>query len=413
MTSLPLEDPFAAAVDLSPAAVARFLRTTGWERVRQRSGVMSVWRMGDRASVLLPEDESFDDYRDRLTEALQTVGRVHGVRGPALSLEIASASSDILLLRADQYLVDGSIPIREAESLVLGARKMLTAAALSAMGPKPNFGPARPATVKNFIEDDVRMGHTLRGSFVITILASLDDDAEVETDDDGGDETQTRRSAERSARTIQPSPTPTKGSDVDVSYTRRVMTTLATGLSAAVEVLDPTKSADLDAAVELGVSAQLLDSIAEVSGYEGIRSVSTTFRWSPSHPAPAASIPERVLLPRTSKERSEVVKERLRRRPSVSVDQVIGPVVRLERSEGDREGMAVVDGFVGRERKKVRLRLAPSAYALATAAHERREQVVVEGEITVQSGSYWILSPRRFEEVRKDLPPPSPGPNDA
>lgn len=392
MTSTPFDEPLKAIVDLGPVALAKFLNVAGWEKVRETSGVLSVWAQRESgASLMLPLDVEFKDYNRRLYDALEVISNVHHVRGEALALEIASASSDILLLRADQDSIDGTIPLREAEALLLGARKMLTAAALSAVSRKANFGPARPPAVKEFINDDVRMGHTMHGSFIITILARLDDE-EVAAETPA-EEASDKGPAERDAA-------PPVEAPIEMSFNRRVMTTLATGLSAASELLDTKQALDLDAAVERGVSSQLLDSIADISGFEGVRSIDTTFRWSPSHTSPGPDVPARVQLPQRSREQVLVVRDRLRRRPSISTDQVIGQVVRLERAKDDAEGIAVVDGVVGKERKRVRVRLAPSAYAQATSAHEQREPVLVEGDITFERGSYRIQSPRAFEELR-------------
>lgn len=394
MSSADFTDPHLETTDLTPQSVAKFLATTGWERIRESSGVMSIWESETGASLMLPEDPTFLDFEPRLEEALGVISRTHNVRGQALFLEIASASSDILLLRSRSDVKNGSIPIAEAESLLQGARKMLTAAALAAVSPKANFGPARPAAVKEFIADDVRMGHTLRGSFVITILTRLDDDDQETNPASAVGRGDLSNPADES-RAI---PTDAWDSPIEMSFNRRVMTTLANGLSAAVEVLSH-ESLSLDEAIESGMSAQLLDSIVQMSGASGDRRIGTQFKWSPSHLAPPPSVPRSIELPYIERERSEHLKKRLRTRPALDFDQVIGPVVRLERSADDALGVAVVDGNVGRERKRVRVELPPSIYAVATSAHDSRVSVVAEGKISFEKGSYWIRSSRRFEVI--------------
>jgi hypothetical protein len=374
------------AVD--PRSVSAFLRVTGWEMTRETSGVSSVWAMPNAAaSVMLPLDDSFRDYNERLVDAMRVISEVHGVSGQALALEIASATSDVMLLRADQSTFDGSIPIREAEALLGSARKMITAAALSTVSPRASYGTARPAAVSNFIKDDVRMGHTLRGSFVITILTRLDEDEMVAPADVQASDVRDVNTT----RTVDASPTQ------EISFNRRTMTTLATGLSTASKLLR-SEAFDLDEAVQLGVSTQLVQSIAELSGFEGVRSVDTTFKWSPSHSAPGPGVPERVFLPNVTKEVSERVASRLKRRPAIPDETLIGKVVRLERGEAT-DGVVVVEGVVGKDSRKVKFELAPVAYAIATAAHDARSPIVAEGSITTESNGLWMRSPRRFEHV--------------
>lgn len=387
MISSPFDGALDGVADLGAGALAKYLAVTGWEMVRENSGVSSVWSLpGENASLMLPADPEFGDYSRRLADALDVISSIHRVRGQALVLEIASASSDILMLRADQFSADGTIPLREAEGLLQGARKMLTAAALAAVSPKANFGPARPAAVKEFVDDDVRMGHTMHGSFIITILARIDEPENSEPTNG--------RDKGNAAASLEPA------DQIELSFNRRVMTTLATGLEAAERLFDPKTAGDLSEAVARGVSAQLVDSLVDLTSFEGVRAIDTTFKWSPSHSYPSDDVPTSVRLPQRDKDAVVAVRERLRARPTISDDQVIGQVVRLERKQDDDDGVVVVDGAVGRERKRILVSLPPSKYALATTAHEKREPVFVEGDIVFEKGSYRIQTPRTFEQLK-------------
>ena len=80
MTVVP--DEFArsfTAEDLSPSTVELFLRGSGWRRVQLRRDVSAVWENAAAdASVMVPHNRTFRDYRQRLTEALITISDVHG-----------------------------------------------------------------------------------------------------------------------------------------------------------------------------------------------------------------------------------------------------------------------------------------------------------------------------------------------
>ncbi|WP_030457054.1 hypothetical protein [Herbidospora cretacea] len=369
--------PLVAVEDLSPAAVETFLRVRGWLRTDWRENLYSIWESTtERASLMLPFDRSYRDFPARLRDALTTIADVYELRNDEdLALEIAGARSDILLVRADQATVDGSIPLAEAQNLLTGVNQMLSAAACSAIRPRAFNQGRRPDAVKEFLAEEVRMGHTLRGSFVLTILARHDEEMSEELPVLSGSETAAIG-----------------------SYTRRVMTTLATGLAASRDLLEEDQPLELDEAVQNGASAELIDSIDRMSQFPGLRALDVSFRWSPSQPQPTEAV-GRVVLRRPHPERVQLVREALRRRPVVEQDDVVGQVVRLERAEGQDEGVVVVDGSLGRTRRRVKMRLAGDDYRLALRAHDERRPVVASGVVVLEKRSWWLEPPVRIRAL--------------
>ncbi|MEU6347664.1 hypothetical protein ABZ883_42945 [Streptomyces sp. NPDC046977] len=386
--------PYDPVRDLNPRAIEDFLRTVGWIREDYREGVKGVWvNEAEGASLMLPYNPRFRDFNTRLNDALHTISEVHKVRGEALALEIASARSDILLLRADQTTLDGSIPLTEAQSLINGASQMILAAACSAINPRATHPPRKPNAAKEFLADEVRMGHTLRGSFVITILARHDSAVREELPEARPE----HRYRLEDHADILASEAP---DGVIESYTRRVMSTLASGLQAANKLLQDEPQISESEAVEQGASAQLMESIGRMGAWEGINSLDMSFRWSASHPAPPADTPSRVVLPREQSERASFVGKNLRRRPTVAHESVIGHVIRLERAEGKDDGIAVIDGVLGKSRRRVRVQLSGDNYRLAVRAHGERFPVMAVGTVTLERRAWWI---NRAEEFRLAL----------
>src|SRR5262245_4282438 len=116
-TSEPAGRPLMLTEDLSPAAVEAFLVVNGWLRTDHREGISAIWESTTAdASLMLPYDRSYRDFPARLKDALSTIAEVYSIRDDEdLALEIASARSDILFVRADQQTIDGSIPLHEAQ----------------------------------------------------------------------------------------------------------------------------------------------------------------------------------------------------------------------------------------------------------------------------------------------------------
>ena len=369
---------FDPSVDINPGSVEAFLRMHGWVQEDVREGISSIWaNPEDDASVLLPYNRRYRDYSLRLREALEVIADVQRVPyGEELGLEIASAVSDILFVRADQVTPDGSIPLSEAQNLLNGVGGLIAAAAWSSVRPRPTQKGRQPNAVKEFVADDVRMGHTRRGSFVLTIYArhrglpiSL---SPLETD----------------SLALRPEDSPTNVDELELSFTRHVMTTLASGLNATRELFEA--SIDVDDAVELGVSDKLLGSMKLMSSYEGIRALDLSFRWSPGQSRHEPDVPSRVVVPRVDPRQIDEITKVLRKRPQVEHDSVVGQVIRLERAELEEAGIVVVDGFVGRTRRKVRVSLSGEAYRTAIHAHETRSPVVAEGDVTLEGRMWWL-----------------------
>lgn len=318
---------------------------------------------------MLPYDAAFRDYSTRLRDALLTIADVYRISsGEELALRIASARNDILLIRADQETFDGSIPLLEAQELLAGIQLMLTAAACSAIRPRARNRGRRPDAVKEFLAQEVRMGHALREGFAFTILARHDDSRAEEL------------------------PETSDGKTVLRTYTRRVTTTLASGLAAAHELLKEPSGIDLDDAVERGASVELIDSLEKMSSHPGLQALDISFYWSPIQPRPG-EVAGRVILRRPHLQRIGQVRETLSSKQVIEQDEVRGQVVRLERAEDQEEGIVVIDDYLGRTRRRVKVRLSGEDYRTAIRAHEERRPIVATGEVTLEKRSLWLTGP--------------------
>jgi hypothetical protein len=168
------------------------------------------------------------------------------------------------------------------------------------------------------------------------------------------------------------------------------MTTLATGLSATNGLLASDPSIDLHTAVELGVSDELLGAVGLMSSYEGIRALDLSFRWSPAQQYREPDVPSRVIVPRADPERIQQIRNSLKRQPTVEYDRIVGQVVRLERAEDQEDGVVVIDGYLGRTRRRVRISLSGEAYRTAIDAHQMRSPVVAEGDVSLEGRTWWL-----------------------
>lgn len=374
-----------AEFNLTPRTLSSYLGAAGWQ-LQNASAVSQTWTLEDAgtatADLLLPLDNSFVDFEDRFNAALRRLCRVYDWDYQQLVTSILSTRSDFFLVRADQATPDGSIPLRQAEQLVGGTLDMLTAAAWASIEPRPLFVGRRPNSVRNFVEDDLRMGHTQRGSFVITVLARLDEDEEI------GLDAVERESFESLREFDDAVPAPTVARIPP--FQRRVMSTLASGLVATKEAARERTALALDEAIARGVSANLCESLEGMTKFQGLRTLDLSFMWAIAEQVAPPSA-ERVLIGRNEIPRLGELSQRLRQKPPQSRESLYGQVTRLERAEENDEGIVTVRGVTGRStRRQARLHLEGRRYDAAIRAHRSRLPVVVTGVMERRGNMYWL-----------------------
>lgn len=356
--------------DLSPWSVEQYLLLSDWRQVELEKSTYAIWETADEsASILLPYDKHLRDFSRRYREALDTLTGLTGLEGESLALEIVAARKDVFLLRADQMTVDGSIPFLEAQKLIDGVQTLLTSAAAASIRPRASTAGNKPAMVNEFMREDVRMGHTMHGSFVITVLAS--------------DSAEEHRRRQRWERKISGSADEADLRAVEeqdmTSFPRQVMSTLATGLKSAQELLSGSRpTSSIDEAIASGVTLQMLESVQSMAKSEGLHALDMAFKWAKSEPL-VEEIPSRIELSRNDAQDPAGFIERFSKKPDVETDYIFGHVIRLERSEGSEDGQVIVDGTVGKSRRRVKVPLSGKDYKLAIAAHEASKPVTVTG----------------------------------
>jgi hypothetical protein len=217
----------------------------------------------------------------------------------------------------------------------------------------------------------VRLGQTERGSYVVTLLSPLGTDA---------------AEAERAGRLPVADPSP-----------RTAVSILARALEAARDTAERTAAgASLEAfheTVEVGVSANLCDSLARIGG-RSRRGFDVSFGWSPAAQAPdlppAVEFPggvDRILA------RAAVLLRRVDEGPRGVLQ---GRVIRLQRQRDRGPGRIQVQGQLGQRAGRFAVDLDEPSYDPAIRAHREGAVITVEGRL-VRAGQQLILAdPRDF-----------------
>jgi hypothetical protein len=404
-------DLLANDPDLTPASIAAFLGSTGWE-LQLADDAKEVWGLREdgsaRAKLLLPLDPTYVDYHLRLREALNRLCDVFDWDAQQLFTNIMGARSDMFYIRADQFMRDGSIPLRQARDLIEGASTLLEAAALASIDPRPRYAGRRPNTVRDFVEDDVRMGHTQRGSFIITVMTRLDEDDVLPAPESDGQTTDSEKS-DRPLGVDGERPPPSGATEESAivrlpPFQRRVMATLATALTATQELaqLGQYSTSRLDRAVMRGMSTNFCDSLSQMTKFDGLRTLDLSFRWARAEALPPPET-DNIVLNRDQIPHLDEISQRLRSVPERQRTTIYGQVTRLERGEEDDEGVVTVNGVTGRStRRSARLRLSGRQYDSAVRAHRNRTTVTATGDLLKLGNAYWLTGAIDIEYA---LPP--------
>ncbi|MDQ2875158.1 MAG: hypothetical protein M3Y33_10340 [Actinomycetota bacterium] len=366
------------AGSLPPAVVSQYLAATGdWTLETRQPGIREIWRLAaplesrepgsvrtrPRGRIMLPLATDFVDFGEHYRAALTALATVNDWSPLQLEREILATRADLLMVRLDQEESGDSIPLLQAEKTVEAIHKMLRAAALTAAAPNKKFRGGRlPAPVSAFLEDEVRLGHTQRGSFVFTVVARLDGPAGPAGPGHGQ------------------APSGQAG-----QFSRRVMETLALGIQTARDLAEGRMTAALSDPAQWGLSAGLIESLENITEAIALRSVDLSFEWAVAEPRPQVGA-EPVRLNHAHLGELAGIREDLLQRDQPSRrETLVGTVTSLSREEdsfsGEEAASVVISAKVRGRIRNVHVILSGRPHDLAIQAYRLQLPMVIAGDL--------------------------------
>ncbi|MEU7479390.1 hypothetical protein AB0A63_25610 [Lentzea sp. NPDC042327] len=367
VSSPSLDDYRELAESLHPLAVQQYLAANDWQLEAQVPDVRQIWRLHDRARVMLPLATDFVDFAQRFRDTLRSLATVYDWDPQRLAERITVTRADLFFVRFDQIMIDGTLPFKQAERTLDGLFKMMKAAATSADDPTHSHRGRRSSTVNDFLDDDIRLGHTKRGSFVFTVVTRLGD------------------------------PLPDHEDGPEGPFQRRVMETLATGLHAARDLSLSWNPGAVERAAEQGLSANLVESLQDLTESDTLRELDLSFDWAASAPPP--EVPSsRIVINRDAIAGLPRVREHLvRREEPPSTETLVGQVRSLTREEssGDdqEETTIVLSAEVRGRTRKIHIPLSGDDYGWAIFTHTNGLPFTVTGNLAFERGAWRLTGP--------------------
>lgn len=373
MTSIGRADYREVAASLTPGAVAQFLAAHDWELEARQERVREIWRLPGAANrpverIMLPLATNYVDYLARFADTLTALGHIHDWDPGELLERVSATRADLVHIRLDQPMTDGTIPFQQADNTLQALYKLLKAAATTAAAPTHSHRGRRPAVVSEFLDEDVRLGHTKRGSFVFTVVTRLG----------------------------EPAPEATPDSPM---FPRLVMVTMARGLETTRRLAQDWDESAIASAGEWGLSAGLVEAVEDMTQPETLRSLVLSFDWAASQPRPDVGR-EPIVLDRDVKAGLARVRERLiRQEEPPRRETLVGLVKSLTREDtpaggGDeRVATVVLLTEVGGRTRNVHVTLVGRDHEWAVLAYQHNVPLTVSGDLVFERRA-WRLTGR-------------------
>jgi hypothetical protein len=369
----PTLDGFAeAAAALTPSAVSQFLASSHWHLESRRDNLREVWRLTghdgrDEGRIMLPLATDYEDYPARFRDALLALGRIHQWDPSELYERVMATRADLFFVRLDQAGADGAIPFQQADQTLQALHKLLRAAATTTADPAHSHLGRRPTAVTEFLDEDVRLGHTKRGSFVFTIVTRLDGVAGGPLVDVGQ---------------IKPFP-------------RRVMETLARGLMTTEQLTRSWDPGVLESPGQFGLSAGFVESLEDMTQQPSLRSLDLSFAWASAVPT---EMPQdvKVVLGRDAIGGLPRVREYLvRREEPPRRETLVGLVKSLSwddspSADGETASVVLFADVNGKQRN-VAMTLSQEDHDWAIIAYRSRIPLTVTGDLTYERRAWRLV----------------------
>jgi hypothetical protein len=327
---------------------------------------------------MLPLATGYTDFLDRFVDALIAVGDINNWSAEEVERHIAGTRADMLVIRLDQHGVGESIPLKQADTTLDAIYQMLKHAAVTTAAPgRIHRGGRLPSAVSAFLDENVRLGHTQRGSFVFTVVSSLDDPAELD-------------------KPMHDAPSLADEAAAGPLFSRRVLETLARGLETTRDLTRDKQVKSLESPARHGLSAGLIESLEAIAAPDDLRSVTLQFEWASAVPAPSVG---RMPIRLEHAEVADLVRVRellLREEEPPHRETLFGHVISLSR-DGDgllgesEAGSVVISAEVNGRKRNVHLELAGADHDLAIRAYQLQAPLIVSGDLVFERRA-WRLT---------------------
>ena len=366
----------AALQAISPSLLSAYARAAGWSRLESYGDHSEVYAAAELPEIILPTTKRLGDYSSVVSQLIKIFVRVAERDDFSLYRDLVTSDRDIIRVRVAES-ADGRLTINNGVDLVDGARDMLLAGACSLRESRPLYRAGANVEATGFV-NQVRLGQTEQGSFVVTLLTPV----------------------------VSP-PVPALFSDpeerdapIERQITRRLTEALGVTRKAAEKAASGDGSA-FDDAVAGGVSANLCEALVRLIGPFPTLDVGVT--WARTRPMTSV-----VDTFRFGEADVPILNEAARgfrsQEPQLN-KRVFGIIRRLSRDVTEDDGTIALKTSIDGKSQSVMAVLSRSDYQRAVRAHGEKVAVVMEGDLELDGQRWRLLNPRLVDVITDEDTP--------
>ena len=372
---------------ISPASLAAYARSAGWQRGETYRLHSHIYAGRNRPEIIVPRTDHLGDYATVVSRLIEVFAQVADRDELTIYRSLVTGDRDVVRIRvADSD--EGSLGLNEGVDLVSGARDLIRSAACSLSRTQPVYRAGAIQEAKELLEQ-VRLGQTHQGSFVITVLTPIVPPL-VEP-------VQQELFPELSDDILQEN----EGRDAPIQ--RKMTRRLVEALQAARESTERVAAGDSGAfadGVEKGVSANFCDALTCLIG--PFPSLDIGVSWARTRPSP---LPEAVV--RFGKADSPILQEaarRFRERAPREDVRLRGFVQILKRPETQNDGIIHLTTQIDGRQQAVSVStvLTQLDYEKALQAHSDKAMVTLTGDLERTGQRWWLLNPQVESVLRNE-----------
>lgn len=293
--------------------------------------------------------------------------------------ELQFWSIDVTYVRAaNDIVVADTIPLDAGATMVDSARLMFRSAASAAMRLRPviNGGYSK---VGDEVAKSVRMGHTIKGSYIIPVEVHVGEPDDADSDEDTDEPVLS--GWEESAPSVE-------------SLERRMTRTFAQAMTAVHrEIVRADRLPRGEALLRLvsqGVTAEFVDAVGRVLEHKEVATLDTQFRWAQTQPAPR-DVVEKVEIPHSAHDAIRRTGMALRSEKLPRRELFSGPVVRVAHEPGDRTTSFAIRTYRGNRQCRIEA-VTKAPVSEVTRWMTNRTTIQISG--TVERTSHGLFMPR-------------------
>lgn len=361
---------------VSPGALSAYARAAGWSRDEPYRVHSDVYIGDGLPEIIVPRTERLGDYASVVAALIETFAAVAERDELTVYRSLVTADRDVVRVRAGESK-DGSIALNDGADLIGGTRELLLAAACSLGNPRAVYRTGANREAADLLKG-IRLGQTVHGSFVVTLLTPVVPPAMPSLVPDTED----------------------LNAPIQRRLTRRLMEALTSAWQAAERTVAGEGGAFVDA-LESGVSANLCEALVRM--IEPFPTLDVDVFWARTRPV-NRPLPVVRFGPSEAPLLREAARSFRERAPRPDV-QLVGYVRLLTRGETEDEGtIRLATSSIDRRPQSVTAVLEREDYERAVQAHKDRAAVVMSGDLERMGQRWRLLSPLLREVIRDDEP---------